>query len=154
MKKLSLIEILALFVFSVFFSSSYADNLGRIFTTPEQRQKLERIRLMDDEPIKVVVDEVKEIEEPQPEVRKEIIIRDKISLKGLVHRSDGKSTAWINDFNTFEGDVDSQFFKVPDRNIKANNVTVVLPEDKTEVELRVGEEFVPEPIEKEVLHTE
>lgn len=136
----------------VFVSSSYADNLGRIFTTAEQRQKLEKIRHTKETPKKIVVEEAKKIEEPV--VKKEIVNRDTITLKGLVHRNDGKSTAWINDTNTFEGDLDSQFIQVPDKNIKADNVTIIMPDDSTNVELRVGEAFIPEPIERDVVNTE
>jgi len=97
----------------------YADNLGRIYTSADERKALEKIRYTKEKPKKIeVAAEIEEIMEPL-KVEKEIIMRDAIILKGLVHRSDGKSTAWINDSNTFEGDLESQFIQVPDNKIKS-----------------------------------
>jgi hypothetical protein len=135
-----------------FVNISYADNLGRIFTSADERQQLEKLRNKKEEQEKFVVEEVKKIEKPI--VQKELLNRDKITLKGLVHRSDGKNAAWINNTNTYEGDLDTQFIEVPDNKIKADNVTIIMPDDNVNIELRVGEEFVPEPIERDVLDTQ
>lgn len=136
----------------VLINSVYADNLGRIFTSPDDRNELEKIRHTKP---KVKKTEVVKVEENIDSlvVEKELVVRDAITLKGLVHRSDGKSTAWINDSNTFEGDLESQFIQVPDNKIKKNKVTIVLPDDSTHVELRVGEAFIPDPIEKNIVDT-
>lgn len=80
-------------------------------------------------------------------------MRDAITLKGLVHRSDGKNTAWINDSNTFEGDLESQYIQVPDNKIKPDQVTIIMPDDSTNIELKVGEAFTPEPIERDLVKT-
>lgn len=129
----------------------YADNLGRIFTSADERKALEKIRHTKQKEIEVV--EVEKIIESVV-VEKEIIIRDAIILKGLVHRSDGKNTAWINDSNTFEGDLELQFIQVPDNKIKPDQVTVIMLDDSTNAQLRVGEVFIPEPIERDVVNTE
>lgn len=152
MKKLFINKLLVMIASLIFINTCYADNLGRLFTTAKERQKLEKIRLKKTPIKKVVIEEVKQIDEPV--VEKEIVNRDAILLKGLVHRSGGKSTAWINETNTLEGDLDSQFIQVPDKNIKADNVTIVMPDDNTNVELRVGEVFIPEPIERDVVFSE
>jgi hypothetical protein len=131
----------------------YADNLGRIFTTSDERQKLEKIRNAIQKPKKVETVKVEEIIEPV-ETKKEVIIRDAITLKGLVHRSDGKSTAWVNESNTFEGDLDSQFIQVPDNKIKSDQVTIIMPDDSTEIELKVGEGFSPKPIQRDIVTSE
>lgn len=128
-----------------------ADNLGRIFSSAEDRQKLEQIRLQKEKPKKIeVVEEILLPEEPA-QIETEIINRNEITLKGIVHRGDGKSTAWINDSNTFEGDLDSQYIQIPNDKIDSEKVTVIMPDDSTEVDLKVGEAFVPEPIEREVV---
>jgi hypothetical protein len=132
-------------------NSVYADSLGRIFTTADERQVLEKIRQTKEEPTKVETVKIEEFLEP--EVEKEIIIRDAITLKGLVHRSDGKNTAWVNDSNTFEGDLESQFIQVPDNEIKSDQVTIIMSDNSTHLELRVGEVFNPEPLEKEIVET-
>ena len=143
---------LFVFVICVFlFNTVSADNLGRIFTTANERQKLEKVRLKKDEPVKVEV-KVEEITLPEDTVvNKEVIIRDAITLKGLVHREGGKSVAWINDSNTFEGNLDLEYIDVPKNKIKPDEVTVVMPDDSTQVELKVGEVFIPKPIEKDVI---
>lgn len=136
----------------IFMHTTYADNLGRVFTSTGERQKLEKIRQIKEEPKQNVIEEIKRSEESVL-LKKETVIRDSITLKGLVHRGDGKSTAWINDSNTFEGDLDSQFIQVPDNKIKSDQVTIIMPDDSTHIELRVGEAFTPEPIERDVIDT-
>jgi hypothetical protein len=131
-------------------SPVYADNLGRIFTTADERKELDKIRRIKDKPKKVVAVNVEEIMKPVV-VEKEIIERDAITLRGLVHRSDGKSTAWINDSNTFEGDLESQYIQVPDNKISSDQVTIIMPDDSTNVELKVGEAFTPKPIERDIV---
>ncbi|MBL1141977.1 MAG: hypothetical protein HND53_08110 [Proteobacteria bacterium] len=133
-------------------NSAFADSLGRLYTSAVERQKLEKIRLIKEVPKKVEIKKVQIIDEPIV-YKKEIVIRDAVTLKGLVHRSDGKSTAWVNDSNTFEGDLESQFIQVPDNKIKSDQVTIIMPDDSTHVELRVGEAFTPEPIEKNIVDT-
>jgi hypothetical protein len=131
-------------------NSACADNLGRIFTSSDERQELEKIRHEKTKPKEIV--ETKEIIEPLI-IEKELVIRDALTLKGLVHRSDGKSTAWINDSNTFEGNLESQFIQVPGNKIKSDQVTIIMPDDSTNVVLKVGEAFTPEPIERDIVET-
>lgn len=145
-------NIFFLFVFT-FSSLAFADNLGRLFTSVSDRQKLERVKLKKDEPKKVVAEEVI-IPEEAIQIETEIIKRNEVALKGIVHRSDGKNTAWINESNTFEGDLDSQYIQIPNDKIDPEKVTVIMPDDSTHFDLKVGESFVPEPIEREVVNTE
>ncbi len=145
-------KFLLIIISCIYVSSGYADSLGRIFTSAEERQKLEKIRSKTEEKKIVVIEEVKKIEEPI--VKKEIVYRDSIALKGFVHRNGGKSTAWINDTNTFDGNLDSQLIQVPDKNIKTDHVMITLPDDNTNIELRVGEAFTPAPIERDSVNTE
>ena len=127
---------------------SQADTLGRLFTSISERKQLEKIRhIKDDETKKVEVVEV-----PEPIVKeKEVVVRNEINLRGLVYRSDGKNTAWINESNTFEGDLESQYIQIPNNKIKSDQVTIIMPDDSTNVDLRVGEAFTPEPLEREVI---
>jgi len=152
MKISYLFSLLILLNSFIFVSPVYADNLGRIFTTADERKELEKIKHTIIKPKKVEVEIVKieEIIEPIV-VEKEIVVRDAIILKGLVHRSDGKNTAWINDGNTFEGDLESQYIQVPDDKIKSDQVTIIMPDDSTKVELKVGDVFVPKPLERDII---
>jgi hypothetical protein len=142
--------LLVIITIFVFIAPVNADNLGRIFTSADERIKLERIRHTKEKPKKIEAVNIEDIIEPL-EVEKEIVEREAITLKGLVHRSDGKNTAWINDSNTFEGDLESQYIQVPDSKIKSDQVTIVMPDDSTNVELKVGEAFTPEPIERDIV---
>lgn len=123
-----------------------ATELGRLFTTPLQRVQLEKVKYAKSEPKEIKVVDIEEIIEPV-QVEKEIIERDQIKLKGLVYRRDGKNTAWINESNTYEGSLESQYIQVPDSKIKPNQVTIIMPDDSTSVDIKVGEAFTPGPIE-------
>lgn len=136
----------------VLISSVDADNLGRIFTSADERAELEKIRYTKAKLNKIDMIEVETSIEPIA-VEKKTIIRDSITLKGLVHRSSGKSTAWINESNSYEGDLESQFIQVPGGKIQPDQVTIVMPDDSTHVELKVGEAFIPEPIERDIVET-
>ena len=120
----------------------YADNLGRLFTSETERNKLNYIRkkapVAEKKEVEVV--KVEEIIEP---VKQEVQVRDAIRLKGVVYRSDGKNTAWINDSNTFEGDLESQYIKVDKENIHKDNVRVTMPDNSTIVDLKVGDSYEP-----------
>ena len=66
-----------------------AEPLGRLFFTPEQRAQLDTLRTK-----KVAASQVKD--EPVPE---------NITYSGIVQRSDGKSTVWVNNKALSEHDV-------------------------------------------------
>lgn len=133
----------------------FADNLGTLFTTSEDRQKLETIRNRKDvKKEKILIVEEKKQSIAKPEVKKEIVLRDPIALKGIVHRSSGKSTAWVNEGNTFEGNLDSGLIDIPSENIKPDQITIIMSDDNSEFNLKVGEVYTPAPIEKEYIESE
>lgn len=132
-----------------------ADNLGTLFTTSEDRQKLETIRNRKEvKKEKIVILEEKEQSIAKAEVKKEIVLRDPIALKGIVHRSSGKSTAWVNEGNTFEGNLDSGLIDIPSEKIKPDQITIIMSDDNSEFNLKVGEVYTPAPIEKEYFESE
>lgn len=63
--------------------------LGRLFFTPEQRAQLDTLRTK-----KVVASQAKE--EPPPEV---------VTYNGIIRRSDGKTTVWVNNQALSEADL-------------------------------------------------
>lgn len=69
-----------------------AEPLGRLFFTPEQRVQLDTLRIR-----KVVAVQTKE--EPPPEI---------ITYSGIVRRSDGKATVWVNSKALSEADLRDQ----------------------------------------------
>ncbi len=123
-----------------------ADNLGRLFTSQTERAALNKIRNAKPKPVEVEVVEVETIIEPIIEevVEEEIIIRDAIVLKGLVHRSDGKNAAWINDSNTYEGDLESLYIQIKPEEIEPDQLQLTMPDNKTKVKIKVGDYYDPQ----------
>lgn len=79
----------------IFFSSTHlwaADGLGRLFFTPEQRAQLDVIRARRDprQPVPTGAEPVGTTPAPTPQGP------DTVTYNGVVRRSDGKSTVWIN----------------------------------------------------------
>ena len=154
--KPAFLKMITLLVFSsILIQPVYADSLGTLFTSAKDRQKLEKVRKYK-EPKKIekveIVEEEIDIEE-EPVVKKELIIRDPVALKGIVHRNGGKSTAWVNEGNTFEGNLDSEFIQVPSSEITSDQITVIMSDDDSKFTLKVGDVFTPNPIEKEFVET-
>ena len=115
-----------------------SDDFGRLFTTPKERERLDEIRnaaastTVNIKDTELNVNEATEKVEPKHE---------DIKVKGVVYRSDGKNTAWLNDTNSNEGDVASQYLKVDEHNINPDGVKLVLPGNKKAVHLKVGEAY-------------
>ena len=121
-----------------------ADGLGRLFTSNQDRARLDLIREQE-----IVVEEeteqpieVDEFLEPELEVQEEVI-KDTVTIKGLVQRSDGKNSAWINDSNTFEGDLETLYIEVKQEAIDNDKVKVTMPDKATEIDLKVGQGYDP-----------
>ena len=69
-----------------------ADNLGRLFFTPEQRAQLDIVRAQRDPRQPVVAETERAVSPPAPAPQGP----DTVTYNGVVRRSDGKSTVWIN----------------------------------------------------------
>ncbi len=80
---------LALLVLLAPLTAYGADTLGRLFFTPDQRAQLDTLRTK-----RVVASQTKE--EPPPEV---------VTYNGIVRRSDGKTTVWVNNQAFSEADL-------------------------------------------------
>lgn len=117
------------------------DQFGRFFTTPQQRQHLDELR--ERQPEDELVVEIRE-EEMMPEDRpaQKQVPLDMIRLKGLVYRKGGKdSTAWLNDGNTYEGNIGSQYITID--SIKPDSVILGIAGDKSEIRLKAGQAYDP-----------
>ena len=121
-----------------------ADGLGRLFTSPTERTALNKIRNAKPKPEKIQVVEVETIVEPIVEEEEEIILRDAIVLKGIVYRSDGKNAAWINDSNTYEGDLESLYIQIKTEEIESDQVQLTMPDNETKVKIKVGDYYDPQ----------
>jgi len=93
--------------------SGAAENLGRLFFTPQQRQDLDRRRAANVQEAATVVQE------------------STLTLQGQVSRSSGKTTTWINGIPQHDAYISSD----PAR------ATIQTGEDEPKVELKVGQTF-------------
>ena len=88
-----------------------AEDLGRLFFTPQQRQDLDRRRATNAQEAAAIIQE------------------STLTLQGQVSRSGGKTTTWIN------GVPQQDTHRTPD----PTRVPIRISEDEPEVTLKVGE---------------
>ena len=120
-----------------FIQNLYADELDRLFLTKADREMLDNLRYATNnelEPIVVVIEEPEEPEEIKPEI-------GGITVNGLVYRKGGKSTAWINNANTFEGNLGNQYIQVNADDIDPESVQIQMSGSVTDITLKVGETY-------------
>jgi len=118
-----------------------SDGFGRLFTTPEERRNLQVLRYSEpviEEVIEIIV-EVDEVAEEKTEPRD----IDGITLNGIVYRKGGKSTAWLNGSNSYEGSLTSEYFRINTGDINSKKVSVTVPEASLEFDLKVGQTYEP-----------
>ena len=117
-----------------------ADDLGRLFTTPQQRQTLEKLR--SQKPVEEI--KIPEFTFAEPVVEEQKPVIGGITVNGLVYRKSGKSTAWINSANTYEGNFGNQYIQIDAQNIKPEDVEILIPINETKVKLKTGQTYDPE----------
>ncbi|MET0217652.1 MAG: hypothetical protein ABW205_06970 [Burkholderiales bacterium] len=113
---------IALAMILVSASSVYADSMGRLFFTPEQRLMLDSARRQ-----KVKIEE--QSEEQAPEI---------VSLNGVVKRSDGQTTVWLNNRAVSDRRTPGGVTIVP-QGTASDPVTFRMPQGDRAVSLRVGQ---------------
>ena len=103
---------------------AYAEDLGRLFFTPEQRGALDARRKarIPDKPTAVVVE--------SPVTR----------IDGVVSRTGGKSTTWVNGEAVPEGTQPEGLRLRPKRNDNSR-IVVNIGETDSEVDLKIGQSF-------------
>jgi hypothetical protein len=115
-----------------------ADGLGRLFFTPEQRAQLETARAQRDRRAPVVIET-----EPAP---KPVVSAPQprgpevVTFSGVVQRSDGKSTVWVNGKPVTERNRimnDGELAITGVRN--DGSVTVAVPQASRRAALKVGQ---------------
>lgn len=116
-----------------------AEELGRLFLTPEQRQALDKLRYQ--KPVEQKLQEIVIEEEPaEPEPAPVI---GGIYVNGLVYRQGGRSTAWVNQANTYQGDLGHRYLKIDGDAISPEEVEILIPAANKRVKLKVGEFYEP-----------
>lgn len=118
-----------------------AETFGRLFTTPEERARLERLRHAPPvvevaEPEPEPVAELPEVELPPPPPPPPI---PEVTVRGVVTRSSGNNAAWVNDANTLEGELLEQGLRVRRDRIHSAGVAIDLPDHEITVTLKPGE---------------
>lgn len=129
-------------------SNAYAtsDGFGRLFTTPEERNKLQELRYAVPEPepepeevIEIIVDEIDEVADEKAEPRD----IEGITLNGIVYRKGNRSTVWLNGSNSYEGSLTSEYFRINTSDIHNEKVSVTVPEVNLDFDLKVGQTYEP-----------
>jgi len=100
--------------------------MGRLFFTPEQRARMDLAR-QQERSIKIETDQ----QENEPPAAS-------ITLNGVITRSDGKSTVWINNKEQI-GDKTGSGVAVPGRGKPAGQVSVITSDAKRAIPLKVGQ---------------
>ncbi len=110
-----------------------ADGLGRLFFSPAQRAQLDAVRAQRDRRLPVTASSASSdtTELPAP------LGPDVVTYEGVVRRSDGKSTVWINGRpmteRTRDGDVNVLGVR------RDGSVSVAVPQADRSASLRVGQ---------------
>jgi len=114
--------------------------LGRLFTTPQERAALDKLRQEGSPPV-AAPEEIKLSATPEPIPEAKPL--EPITVDGFVRRSDGANTVWVNGVNSLEGEFDSQGFQVNTRHIRNDRVTVTVSGRPGQIEMRPGQTFDP-----------
>ena len=115
------------------------DEFGRFFTTPRERSQLNELRdkkLRND--FTPDISDTKISYEQAPEAETSPV--EGIILNGLVYRTDGKNTAWINQNSTNVGSIQTQFTNIDEKSISSDKVKIQL-DTQTEIQLKVGQRY-------------
>jgi hypothetical protein len=114
--------------------------LGRLFSTPEQRNDLDYLReTKKNQPI-----ETETVVEESVIERRPIVLPDAINVQGYVKRNDGKdSTVWINGEAMQEnsGNKDVRVGKLPSN---SNRIPIRIPANGKQLNLKAGQVYDPE----------
>lgn len=112
---------------------------ARLFTTSEQRERLDRLRA------EATAEELAREAEPEPEAQvaqeEEPPPPPRVHLRGFVRRSDGPSAVWVNEGSSIKGI--GEGIRIDSGRIQGGSVVVRLP-DGRRVRLKPGQTWDPE----------
>lgn len=116
-----------LVVLSVAVSTAHAaETLGRLFYTPAQRAELDALRGR------------KNVAPPPAAPEQPAVVPEVLSYDGIVRRSDGKTTVWINNRAVNDGKP-AEDLPLAGRVRPDQRLSVTLPQAEKNIELRVGQ---------------
>ena len=133
----AMITIIALVGLGLLSPGIRADDLGRLFTTPEERQMLEALR-----------NQPRRAEAPPEPLEPEVLAPkpppvQSVRVDGFVSRSRGNNTVWINGTNSLTGDLRSHQVGVNVRGIRGQTVPVRVQNSPVGVGLKPGQSYDP-----------
>ena len=120
-------------------SGAVGQDLGRLFLTPDERERLDKARQSTPE-IAEIRPRERSVTQPQEEEAPEVPL---IIVNGLVQRSDGATTAWVNGMNTVDGDFASEYIVVETPAAGSQHVRIRTPAHLPDVDLKPGQAYEP-----------
>lgn len=121
-------------------ASVAADSLGRLFTTPAERESLDRLRqsqrgqLLEQQPTPETLVDDEQARMP--------LTPQEVSVQGYIQRSDGgKGTVWINRQPLQEGSNNGQ---VQVGKVNQQGIPLTIHESGRQVRLKAGQIFNPD----------
>lgn len=111
-----------------------AQDLGRLFTTPEERETLEALRRQPPKPQTEAAPVVTPTVESAPVV-------PNVTMNGLVRRSRGPAMVWVNGVTSLEGDLDSQGIAVDVGALRGTTLPVRIGNAPLAVGLKPGQTY-------------
>ena len=116
--------------FSLTFPAWAADpTVGRLFFTPSQRASLDVARSQRTR-VTVATETTQEVVQPVPQT---------ITYGGMIRRSDGRSTVWINNRPVHDGNATEGSPTVVRRVAPDGAVTLEVPQSNRRIDLKVGQ---------------
>ena len=122
-----------------FTQSNAAEPIGRLFSSPAERNTLNYLR--QTKKTHIAIQPETSVQQIEPEVR---ALPEAINMQGYVKRTDGKQgTVWINDQAMQEnsGNKDVQVGRLP---AHGNRIPIKLPANGKHLTLKAGQVYDPE----------
>jgi hypothetical protein len=120
-------------ILTVLATAAEAQDLGRLFTTPEEREMLEALRRQPPKP-EAAPAPVETPVEPAP-------VAPAVTMNGLVRRSRGRGMVWVNGVTSLEGDLDSQGIAVDVGGVRGTTLPVRIGNAPVAVGLKPGQTY-------------
>lgn len=115
---------------------------GRLFTSPEERAELDRIRYAKRPDKPRAADKPRVA--PVPEAEPEVVLKG-FRYDGMVRRSGGPATAWVDGRPVLVGAADEQGLELDLPDTRSPDLQVNLPRHAEPVTLQPGQVFDPGP---------
>ncbi|MGH8578067.1 MAG: hypothetical protein ACREXJ_14400 [Gammaproteobacteria bacterium] len=123
-----------LFALVAFAALVQAQDLGRLFTTPEEREMLEALRRQPPKPQTEAAPVVTPTVESAPVV-------PNVTMNGLVRSSRGRGMVWVNGVTSLEGDLDAQGIAVDVGALRGTTLPVRIGNAPLAVGLKPGQTY-------------